>query len=673
MSTKYLINNLNEIIMKFRTLILLAAVFSGLVSFAQTGKTYQVKSPDGHINLTVTCGNTITWSVKYDTAGVITPSHISITLGDGEVLGKNPQIKSAKSLTEDRFINTPVYKKNKVHDYYSQLTLTFKGDYGLIFRAYDDGMAYRFFTHRKDSITIVNEDANFNFAADDNAFLPFVNDYRNKDKFTTSFEAHYNYMRLSALTADSMAFLPVLVDVGAEKKTVILEADLQDYPGMYLTSGGRQNLQGIFAKYPTVETTGGYHNINYVVNGRANYIARTNGTRSFPWRVVVISSSDRQLADNDMMQKLSPAPVGDFSWVKPGKVAWDWWNARNISNVDFKAGLNVPTYKYYIDFAAANKLEYIIIDGGWSDELDLNKFKLDVQQVVDYGKQKNVGVILWSNWYAIGHAHTAELFSKFAKMGVKGFKIDFIDRDDQKMVNSLYAIAKVAADNHMLVDYHGMYKPSGLQRTYPNVINFECVKGLENMKWGTTDQPVYDVTVPYIRMMSGPMDYTPGGMRNATKSDFRAINDNPMTQGTRCHQLAMYTIFEAPLEMLADNPTIYQREQECTDYISSVPATFDQTDALDGKVGDFISIARRKGTTWYAGAMTNWDPREITVDLSFLGGGNYRAVLFEDGVNAGKDATDYKKTVINVSAKDKLTIKMASGGGWAARFEKINR
>jgi alpha-glucosidase len=657
--------------MKFRSLILLALLFSTSASFAQTDKMYQVKSPDGHINLSVTAGEAIKWSVKHNETGIIAPSLIAITLADGEVLGKNPRIKSAKTTTIDQSIETPVYKKDKVHDHYNQLTLTFKGDYGLIFRAYDDGVAYRFFTQKKDSITIVNEDANFNFEADDKAFLPFVNDYRNKDKFTTSFEAHYNNIRLSALTADSMAFLPVLVDEADQKKAVILEADLRDYPGMYLITGGKQSLQGVFAKYPTLETTGGFHNINYVVNKRADYIAKTNGTRTFPWRVVIISSNDRQLIDNDMMQKLSPSPAGDFSWVKPGKVAWDWWNNWNVSHVDFNAGINVPTYKYYIDFAAANKLEYIIIDEGWSDDNDLNKFKLDVQQIVDYGKQKNVGVILWSTWYAL-HLHTAEQFSKFAKIGVKGFKIDFIDRDDQKMVSSLYEIAEAAAANHLMVDFHGMYKPSGLQRTYPNVINFEGVKGLENMKWGTIDQPGYDVSIPFIRMLSGPMDYTPGGMRNATKEGFRAVNSNPMTQGTRCHQMAMYTIFEAPLQMLADNPTIYQREQECTDYIASVPTTFDETVALDGKVGEFVSLARRKGTTWYAGVMTNWDPREITVDLSFLGEGSYKAIIFEDGINAGKDATDYKKSGINVTAKDKLTIKMASGGGWAARFEKIN-
>jgi alpha-glucosidase len=657
--------------MKFKILLLALGWFPFSLSFAQNVKTYQVTSPDKHIQLKISVGEDISWSVNHNETSVIVPSSVSMTLASGEILGRNAKIISSVTTTEDRSINTPVYKKERVRDHYNQLSLTLKGGYGLVFRAYDDGVAYRFLTQKKDSITITDEQANFNFKEDEKALLPFVNDYRNKDKFTTSFEAHYNAMRLSALTSDSLAFLPVLIDVGSQKKAVVLEADLQDYPGMYVT-GKNQGLRGVFAKYPTMENMGGYNTINYLVNKRAEYIARTSGTRSFPWRVIVISNADLQLADNDIVQKLSAAPVGDFSWVKPGKVAWEWWNARNISHVDFKAGLNVPTYQYYIDFAAANKLEYIIIDGGWSDDLDLNKFNVDVQRIIDYGKEKNVGVILWSNWFAIGYRNTDALFGKFSKMGVKGFKIDFIDRDDQKMVGSLYQIAAIAATNHLLVDFHGMYKPSGLQRTYPNVVNFEGVKGLENMKWGTTDQPVYDVTIPFIRMLSGPMDYTPGGMRNSAKGDFRAINDNPMTQGTRCHQLAMYPIFEAPLQMLADNPTIYRREQECTDYIASVPTVFDQTVVLDGKVGEFIDLARRKGSTWYAGAMTNWDKRDITVDLSFLGEGTYRAVLFADGMNAGKDATDYKMTVATVHSTDKLTVSMASGGGWAARFEKLN-
>jgi alpha-glucosidase len=653
--------------MKFKAIALICTIFPFGMVLAQSNKTFSVKSPDGKTNLTVSAGSTINWSVKHESTEVITPSTIALDLADGEVLGKNAIVKKSATVSVNETINTPIYKKASVSNNYNQLTLTFKGDYGLILRAYNDGVAYRFFTQKKGEITIINEEANFNFKDDDKAFLPFANDYRNKDKFNSSFEAHYDNINLSAVKKDTLAFLPVLVDVGNPVKAAILEADLQDYPGMYLTPGTGQNLHGVFAPYPTEEFL---NRINYSVKSRTNYIAKTSGTRTFPWRVVVISTEDKQLADNDMMQRLAePSKIADLSWIKPGKVAWDWWNDWNITHVDFKAGINVPTYKYYIDFAAANKLEYIIIDEGWSDDGDLNKLKLDVQQVVDYGKQKNVGVILWSTWYGITR-DTEGLFTKFEQMGVKGFKIDFIDRDDQKMVSSLYEIAQKAATHHLMVDYHGMYKPSGIQRTWPNIVNCEGVKGLENMKWGVDNQPGYDVSIPFIRMMSGPMDYTPGGMRNASKSNFRPVNSNPMTQGTRSHQLAMYAIFEAPLQMLADNPTIYQREQESTDFIAAIPTTFDATVALDGKVGDFISMARKKGTTWYAGAMTNWTPREITVDLSFLGDGNYKAILFEDGVNADRDGTDYTKKVITVTAKDKLTIKMASGGGWAARFEK---
>lgn len=654
--------------MKLSILLPLFFVFS-VSAYAQSEKTYHLKSPDGKIDLAVSAGQTISWSVKHENTEVILPSQVSISLDNGAILGKNAAVISSKTVSVNQLLNTPLYKKDKVQDNYNQLILKFKGDYGLIFRAYNDGTAYRFVTTKMGDITIKNEEANFNFKDDDKAFLPFVNDYRNHDKFNTSFESHYDHINLSAIKKDTLAFLPVLVDLGNGKKAALLEADLQDYPGMYLTGSSQNGLHGVFAPYPTEEAL---QRINYVVNKRADYIAKTNGTRSFPWRVVVISTEDKQLANNDMMQRLgAPSEVADLSWIKPGKVAWDWWNDWNVSHVDFKAGINVPTYKYYIDFAAANKLEYIIVDEGWSDDGDLNKFKLDVQQVIDYGKQKNVGVILWSTWYGITRDADG-LFSKFAQMGVKGFKIDFIDRDDQKMVSSLYELAKKAAGHHLLIDYHGMYKPSGLQRTYPNVINCEGVKGLENMKWGTDNQPGYDVSIPFIRMMSGPMDYTPGAMRNASKSAFRPVNSNPMSQGTRCHQLAMYTIFESPLQMLADNPTTYMKEKESTDFISLVPTTFDETIAIDGKVGEYVGIARRKGSTWFAGAMTNWDAREIKIDLSFLGDGRYKATLLEDGINADRDGTDYILKTITLTSKDQLNIKMAPGGGWTARFEKID-
>ena len=636
-------------------------------AFAQSEKVYHLKSPDGKIELTILVGKNIRWSVNHEQTEVIAPSEISMTIEKGGDFGKNAILKSAKNTSVNLEINTPIYKKDKVLDHFNQLLLTFKGDYGLAFRAYNDGVAYRFVSTRKGDIIVKNEQANFNFKDNDKAFLPFVNDYRNHDKFNTSFESHYANISLSEIRKDSLAFLPVLVDVGNGKKAAILEADLQNYPGMYVTSGGKNGLQGVFAPYPTKESVKG---INYVVNDRANYIAKSAGVRSFPWRVVVISTEDRQLANNDMVQRLAErSRLVDESWIKPGKVAWDWWNDWNVTHVDFKAGINVPTYKYYIDFAAANKLEYIIIDEGWSDDYDLTKTKLDIQQVVDYGKEKKVGVILWSTWYAITR-DADDLFAKYAKMGVKGFKIDFIDRDDQKAVSSLYDLAQKAATNHLMIDYHGMYKPSGMQRTFPNVINCEGVKGMENMKWGTDNQPGYDVSIPFIRMLAGPMDYTPGAMRNASKSAFRPVNSNPMSQGTRSHQLAMYTIFEAPLQMLSDNPTAYMNEKSSTDFIAAIPTTFDETVAMEGKVGEYVAVARRKGSTWFAGAMTNWSDRKINIDLSFLGEGKYKAIIFEDGINADRDATDYIRKEVTVTRKDHLEISMASGGGWAARFEK---
>jgi alpha-glucosidase len=658
--------------MSYKIILLPFIILFTSATYSQTAKIYHLQSPDGKTEIEVSTGKNLSWSVKQGDAEVLTPSELSLELSTGETLGHDARIKKVEVSKEDGIITTPFYKKGQVRDNYNQLKLSFKSDYALIFRAYNDGVAYRFITTQA-GLIIKNEQAEFNFKDDDKAYLPFVNDFRNhSDPFNTSFEALYNVMPISAVKKDSLAFLPVLVDLGNNKKAVILEADIEDYPGMYL-GAGNHGLKGVFAPYPIAEGLGGYHNINLIVNNRADYIAKSVAFKSYPWRVVIISNNDAELLNNDMVQRLaSPSRVADISWIKPGKVAWDWWNDWNISHVNFKAGINDDTYKYYIDFASANKLEYIIIDEGWSSETDLTKISpaLNLEKLVEYGKQKNVNIILWASWYAITR-DLEGLMSKYEQLGIKGFKVDFIDRDDQPVTKSLYEIAAVAAKHHLLIDYHGMYKPSGMQRTFPNVINFEGVKGLENVKWGVKDHPVYDVTMPFIRMLAGPLDYTPGAMRNATKSAWRAIGSNPQSQGTRCHQLAMYTIFEAPLQMLADNPTAYKREQESTDFIAAVPTTFDETVAITGKVSEYACIARRKGTTWFAGAMTNWDDRTITVDLSFLGSGKYSATIFEDGINADHDATDYKRSVITVTSSDKLNIKMASGGGWSARFEKL--
>jgi alpha-glucosidase len=462
-----------------------------------------------------------------------------------------------------------------------------------------------------------------------------------------------------------------LVDVGQGKKAVIMEADLEDYPGMYLNLNNTgKGFKGVYAAYPLEVKVGGYENMNRIPTKRADYIAKVDGFRTFPWRIVAISEEDKNLLNNDIVQKLAaPSRIEDPGWIEVGQVAWDWWNDYNITGVDFVAGMNTPTFKYYIDFASDNGAKYIILDWKWSARFDLNDVNpdVDLEEIIAYGKSKGVGVILWAAWVTI-YEQMEEVFPKYAAMGVKGWKIDFIDRDDQLAVRSTYEIAELAAKYHMLVDYHGVFKPTGLQRTYPNVVGYEGVYGLENFKWADKDAPRYALTIPFIRNMAGPMDYTSGAMRNATQADFVARNHATMSKGTRCHQLAQYVVFEVPLQMLSDSPTAYMKEQECTDFITSIPTVFDETVPLDGKVGEYVAITRKKGDIWYVGAMTNWTAREMMIDLSFLPEGRYQAEIFCDGINADKEATDYKKEVIRVASGGKLTISMYPGGGWAARI-----
>ncbi|MDM8159984.1 glycoside hydrolase family 97 protein [Labilibaculum sp. K2S] len=651
-------------------LFLYLAVLMFLSTSVGIAEVIHVKSPNGKIDMALESGAKLSWSVKHENTEVIAPSTISLTLGSGGVLGNNVKIISSKNSKVNSSFATPFYKKKSVIDEYNQVIVNFKGDFGLILRAYNDGVAYRFFTSKKGQIIVESEEANFNFSTDHKAFVPYVRDLRENDMYSSAFEAMYDDIPLSKFVKDSLAISPLLIDLGNGKKAAIVEAELVDYPGMYLTRNNQSQpgLKGVFAHFPKEERLGGYNKMNFMVAKRESYIAKTSGTRDFPWRAIIISESDKDLLNNDMVQKLStPSQIADVSWIKPGKVAWDWWNDWNISKVDFKAGINTETYKYYIDFASQNHIEYVVLDEGWSEDTDMLKISpsMNIEELISYGKQKNVGIILWASWYAINQVMD-NAFSHYSEMGVKGFKIDFIDRDDQKMVKSIYDIAKKAASYKLFIDFHGMYKPTGIQRTYPNVVNFEGVKGLENAKWTPDDDmPRYETSIPFIRMLAGPMDYTPGAMRNATRADFRPSNSMPMSQGTRCHQLGMYVIFEAPLQMMADSPTAYLKEQESTNFISQIPTTFDETIALDGKVGEYVAIARRKNDKWFVGGLTNWTARDMTIDLSFLGEGTYSAEIFKDGINAAKDATDYKREIVKVANGEKLTVNMANGGGFA--------
>ncbi len=644
---------------------------------------YELHSPDEALTVQVEAGDKLRWSVQHQGQPILQPSPISLQLATGEVLGDKAVVKSSEIRAVDTEFKAINFRRAVIQDCYTHLTLTFAGDFGVEFRVYNDAVAYRFFVQRAGELIVKHEEANFNFTADHPAFIPYLRDYREGQMFVSSFESPYTEQSLSEFTPGAVAILPLLVDVGHGKKAVILEADLEDYPGMYLNLNATgMGLQGVYASYPLearlggsrlAEIGGGGEAINFIPTRRADYIAKTQGARTFPWRVLALSAADKDLLNNDIVQKLaSPPRIDDVSWIAPGQVAWDWWNDYNITHVDFKAGMNTPTFKYYIDFAAANQAKYIIIDAGWSAGLDLTKLNpnVNVPEIVAYGKEKGIGVILWATWHAITQ-QMHEIFPQYAAMGVKGWKIDFIDRDDHLAVASTYAIAQLAAKYHLMVDFHGVFKPTGLQRTYPNVVGYEGVYGMENFKWADMDAPRYAVTIPYTRNMAGPMDYTSGAMINATQADFKARNHAPMSKGTRCHQLAQYVVFEAPLQMLSDSPTLYMREQECTDFITSIPTVFDETVPLDGKVGEYVAVARQKDGVWYVGAMTNWEARELTLDFSFLDAGRYQAVVFKDGVNADREATDYKKDVLQLASGDTMPIQLSNGGGWAARIERV--
>ena len=654
-----------------------------LMAMTASAGNYEVCSPNGKVKVTVNTDETVKWAVDYDGKQVLLPSEIDIRLTQGKKqLGLGNVGKVARYSVSSSF-ETPFYKKAKVDDAYGQLLLYTSQKFTIEVRAYDDGAAYRLISGNTKPLLITNETAEFRFADDYQAFVPYVDDSRSEWPYGYSFESYYDEQPLSKMFKDSLAITPLAVCLPGGIKAIVMDAGVENYPGMMLLKGEGNMLKADFAPYPLEQEIGGYDRLNLVPTKSAGFIAKLDGKQALPWRAVVITERDADILNCDIAQRLAPAcRIADTSWLKPGKVAWDWWNCCSVTGVDFLSDTNTDTYLYYIDFAAANRLEYIIIDEGWSGKESLLEDlspEIDLPKLIAHGQEKGVGIILWSSWRSlIGNnplgdtAVTDAVMAHYANMGIKGFKVDFFDRDDQQAIASAYKIAECAARHHLVLDYHGL-KPFGIQRAYPNILNFEGVKGLENSKWEPRvgdgplhNQPRYDVSIPYLRMLAGPMDYTPGAMTNAMRDHFFGNNGHPMSQGTRVHQMAMYTTFEAPLQMLADSPTKYMQNQECTDFIAQIPTTFDETVALDGQLGEYTVIARRKGTTWYLAAMTDWTPRDLTIDLSFLGEGNYTADIFADGVNAIREATDYKHTIRSVTAGERLNIHLSSGGGWTA-------
>ena len=648
-----------------------------VISAFAAPKDYVLRSPDEKLLVTIETGNGISYTLKHDGDLLLDRSEIGMYMTDGTVFGGYLNVKKASTRTVSETIKAIMYKKAEIKDEFNELTLKFK-DFSLIFRAYDDGMAYRFVSHKEEAYNVDYETAEFNFAKDWNMWAAYVCQHTEtlESQYYNSFENQYSYTPISEWNKDRLAFLPLMVEGPKGKKIVVTESDLFDYPGMYLyNKDSGKKLTADFAPYPKEVRQGGHNNLQLEVQNRHPYIARCIGNDKFPWRIVAVSEDDIQMADNDMVYRLArPAdPASNWSWVKPGKVAWDWWNDWNIKGVDFKSGINNDTYKYYIDFASENGIEYVILDEGWSVNGEADLFQvvpeINLTELVRYAANRNVGLILWAGYWAFDR-DMEKVCKHYSSMGIKGFKVDFMDRDDQHMVQFHQRAAMTAAKYKMLVDFHGTYKPSGLNRTYPNVINYEGVHGLEQMKWSpeNVDQVTYDVTVPYIRMMAGPMDYTQGAMRNASRGNYRPVNSEAMSQGTRCRQLAEYVVFESPLNMLCDSPSNYMEEKECLEFIAEIPTVWDETKGLCGEVGKYIAMARRNGSDWYVGAMTDWSDRGLTLDLSFLPEGNYTVVLYHDGVNADRVACDYRKETINLPADRQLKIKMAPGGGFAAKI-----
>ena len=650
--------------LRFTLGFILATFTPGAAASQPTSGALTVASPNGTIVVTIETSGQLTYALAVRGRDIVRPSPIGLRLDGGRVLGALPKVATTTTRSVDQVLRPAVrVKRAEVRDRFNERRIDFAGDFSLIVRAYDDGVAYRFVTRLGGEITVVGEEATFAFAGDYPLHFP------QEEDFISHQERQYKRLQVSEIAAGKFSGLPVLVSPPFGPRIAITEADLFDYPGMDVTPAAEPHvLKGLFPAYP-LKTEMRRDRTERVLE-RAAYIARTRGTREFPWRILMVAERDDDLIDTDIVYRLAAeTTMADTSWIKPGKVAWDWWNANNIYGVPFRAGVNTETYKHYIDFAAEHRIEYVILDEGWYRLGDLMSVvpEMDMGALAAYAKQKNVGLVLWVVWKTLDEQMAVAL-DQFEKWGVKGIKVDFMQREDQWMVNFYERVAREAAKRHLLVDFHGAYKPTGLYRTYPNVLTSEGVLGLEQSKWSELAGPDNAVTIPFIRMLAGPVDYTPGAMMNATKVDFKGIFNRPMSQGTRCQQLAMYVVYESPLQMLADSPSNYRREPESLAFLSAVPTVWDETRVLGASVGEFVAVARRKGRDWYVGAMTNWTPRDLDLDLSFLGPGAFDAEIHRDGPNADRAGVDYVREIRPVTASDRLRVHLAPGGGLAARI-----
>ena len=641
--------------------LLFVTMFGFACAAMASGKNYTVKSPDGKTVVTVNVEKTIAYSVSVDGNEVLKNCAIALQL-PGETLGENAKVKRAQTKAIYERIRPVVPMKfAEIADHCNQLTMVFDRDFAIDFRAYDNGVAYRFSTQKKGQIDVKDECCELRFGGDYKAVISRTGGFK------TSCEEPYSTVQTAAYGQDDrMTYLPILIETPVAK-LLFSESDLRDYPGMFLKGTGENAMTSVFPPCPTAFGDDGDRSVK--LSETADYIARTDGTRSFPWRFFVIAREDGELVENTMEAVLGGRnEIKDPSWIKPGQVSWDWWNHWQVYGVDFKAGINTETYKYYIDFASKYGIKYIILDEGWSrstrDVFETTR-DLDLPELISYGRQKGVGIILWLTWLAVEN-NFDRLFQTYADWGVAGCKIDFMDRQDQWMVNFYERTVKEAAKYRLLVDFHGAYKPSGLEQRYPNLISYEGVRGLEQ---GGGCQPKNSIWLPFMRNAVGPMDFTPGSMLSAQPEDNRGTGSNAMGSGTRAYQMALYVVFESGVQMLADSPTRYLEAQECTEFIASVPTTWDETRVLSARAGDHLVVAKRKDNKWFIGAITGESPQDLTIKTDFLKGGQHKMTFFKDGVNANRQALDYKKGSQMVDGNSEVNLHLVRNGGWCAVIE----
>ncbi len=630
---------------------------------------YELHSPDGMVAVRVEVAEEVAFTVLVEDKPVVEVTRLALTIADDAVLGANAHVTGINRDIVSRKVRPAIREKCAViQERYNELKLTFEEDFALAFRAYDEGVAYRFSTSLPGEVVVHAEHVSFTFG--DGATIIC----QKEEDFRSSYEQPYSTGTVEALTAEDLCCLPVLVTPERGPRVLITESDLRDYPGLWLRGTDKSSLEAAFAGYPLEESYEGNAYVQGRVTKHAEYIARTEGIRTYPWRVLAIARQDGDLITNQLVYLLaSPLKLDDVSWIKPGVVTFDWWGRRNIYGVDFKAGINTATAKYFIDFASEFGFKYFLFDDGWSDGADLFKVNpdLDMEAVCAYAKEKNVGVMLWVIWATLDR-QCEQALDQFSKWGIKGIKIDFMNRDDQKMVDFYHRIAKEAAKRDMVIDFHGAYKPTGLRRAYPNVLTREGLIEVEQNGWSDRANPEHHTLLPFIRMVAGPMDYIPGTMNNAQKQNFRPVGDRPMGLGTRAHDIALFVVFESPLQMLPDSPSDYYRERECTEFIAEIPVEWDETRVLDARVGEYVVLARRRGQEWFVGAITNWEPRPFDLKLDFLDSGSYEMELIRDGANAATRAIDYKKETQKVTPEQTIHIDLAPGGGWVARIYGAN-